>query len=173
MKPNFLFVDVFPGKLGKVYSELGKRNDLNDISIVLGEHDIIAKTDTEEPERLYKLCNNICAMPDVKRAGVYSALKYMSGGSRPEEFRYRAWVLIRTRDPETCLEKLMDIDGMVEACSISGPWSIIADMACESFEDLGRNVVKIQGIKGVTRTETLAAFPKELVEEISGLVVAH
>ncbi len=173
MKPNFLFVDVFPGKLGKVYGELEKRNELSDISIVLGEHDIIAKTDAEDAERLYRLCNNICAMPDVKRAGIYTSLKYMSNGMKPEEFKYRAWVLVRTRDPEGTLNKLLDIEGMIEACAISGPWSIIADMVSESFEDLGRSVLKIQSIKGVTRTETLAAFPKELVEEARGLVVAH
>jgi DNA-binding Lrp family transcriptional regulator len=168
-----LFVDVFPGKLGEVYSELEKHSELTDMSIVLGEHDIIAKLDFEDPERLYGLSSEICSMKNVQRAGIYTGFRYKSNGFKPEEYKYRAWVLISARDPTLALDKLLTIEGMVEACAIGGEWSIIADMVGNSFEDIGRKVIEIQKIDGVTRTETLAAFPKQLVEEVRGLVVAH
>ncbi len=172
MKPNFLFVDVFPGKLGAVFDELAKHRELSDNSIVLGEHDILCKANVDALDDQYRLLGEICSIPDVRRAGIYTSLRHRSNGVNPEAYRYKAWVLINAREPEMVLEKILDIDGMVEASAIAGEWSILAYMCGNSFEDIGRGVVNIQSIGGVLRTETLAAFPKELVAELRKTMVA-
>ena len=72
-----------------------------------------------------------------------------------------AFVLVETevgRITEV-LNKLQSIEEVVEVYSVAGPYSIVAKIEAESFEQLAKIVPeKIHGIPGITRTLTLLAF---------------
>lgn len=72
-----------------------------------------------------------------------------------------AFVLVNTKlgRTEEVLDKLLEIDEVVEAYSVAGPYSIAAKVETETFDKLVKVIPeKIHGIEGITRTMTLLAF---------------
>ncbi len=57
------------------------------------------------------------------------------------------------------LEKLLEVEEVVEAYSVAGPYSILAKIEASSFDELARIVPgKIHKISGIAKTLTLVAF---------------
>jgi uncharacterized protein with GYD domain len=72
-----------------------------------------------------------------------------------------AFVLVETEVGRISdvLNKLQSIEEVVEVYSVAGPYSIIAKIEAESFEQLAKIVPeKIHRISGITKTLTLLAF---------------
>jgi DNA-binding Lrp family transcriptional regulator len=56
-------------------------------------------------------------------------------------------------------ESLLEIDGVTEVFSVSGPFDLIAVVRVKQHEDLADLVTqKVAHLEGVVRTETLIAF---------------
>jgi DNA-binding Lrp family transcriptional regulator len=69
----------------------------------------------------------------------------------------RAYVLIQTEvgKAATVARQIGEIDGVVAAEDVTGPYDVIAQTEAGSVDELGRMVVsKIQLIEGITRTVT-------------------
>ena len=68
-----------------------------------------------------------------------------------------AFVLIQTdiAKPQEVAEELAKIHGVVSAVVVAGPYDVIARVAADDVDALGKMVVtKIQGVQGLTRTLT-------------------
>jgi len=68
-----------------------------------------------------------------------------------------AYVLIQTEVGKAAnvAEQVGDIDGVVSAEDVTGPYDVIVCARSDSVDDLGRLVVsQIQQIEGITRTVT-------------------
>lgn len=69
----------------------------------------------------------------------------------------RAYVLIQTEVGKAAdvASAVRDIDGVVAADDVTGPYDVIAQAEAESVDELGRMVVsRVQLIDGITRTLT-------------------
>ena len=68
-----------------------------------------------------------------------------------------AYVLIQTEVGKAAqvASEVADIDGVVSADDVTGPYDVIVRAEAESMDELGRMVVgKVQLIDGITRTLT-------------------
>lgn len=69
----------------------------------------------------------------------------------------RAYILV-TVEPgrvKDVIETIREIDGVVKASAVTGPYDVIAEVEGSSIEEVGRSVVsRIQTIPGVERTLT-------------------
>ena len=68
-----------------------------------------------------------------------------------------AYLLIQTEVGQAAhvVEAIREIDGVVSADDVTGPYDVIVVTAAESIDDLGKLVVsKIQAVDGITRTLT-------------------
>lgn len=68
-----------------------------------------------------------------------------------------AYLLIQTEVGQAAnvVEAIRNIDGVVSADDVTGPYDVIVVTAADSIDDLGRLVVsKIQAVDGITRTQT-------------------
>jgi DNA-binding Lrp family transcriptional regulator len=69
----------------------------------------------------------------------------------------RAYILIQTEVGKAAdvAREIAEIDGVVSADDVTGPYDVIAVAEAESVDDLGRMVVsRVQLIEGITRTLT-------------------
>lgn len=69
----------------------------------------------------------------------------------------RAYVLIQTEvgQAASVAKAIGDIDGIVDADDVTGPYDVIATAEAGSVDELGRLVVsRIQLVEGITRTLT-------------------
>lgn len=69
----------------------------------------------------------------------------------------RAFVLIQTEVGRAVhvVNAIREIDGIVSADLVTGPYDVIASASTDSIEELGRVIVsKIQTVEGISRTWT-------------------
>jgi DNA-binding Lrp family transcriptional regulator len=72
-----------------------------------------------------------------------------------------AFVLVKCEPGwlERVANQLMEIDGVSEIHSITGPWDLLVKLYAESYEGFGDLIPdKLQKTPGVKDTETLLAF---------------
>jgi len=72
-----------------------------------------------------------------------------------------AFVLVSTElgRTEEVLDRLLEIDEVVEAYSVAGPYAIVAKVETETFDKLVKVIPeKLHKVGGITRTLTLLAF---------------
>lgn len=72
-----------------------------------------------------------------------------------------AFVLVETKlgRVEEVLDKLLEIDEVIEAYSVAGPYAIVAKVETDKFDKLVKVIPeKIHNIDGITKTNTLMAF---------------
>ncbi|MGZ4691505.1 MAG: Lrp/AsnC family transcriptional regulator [Acidimicrobiia bacterium] len=68
-----------------------------------------------------------------------------------------AYLLIQTEVGKAAhvVEAIRDLDGVVSADDVTGPYDVIVVTKADSIDDLGKMVVsKIQAVDGITRTLT-------------------
>ena len=68
-----------------------------------------------------------------------------------------AYLLIQTEVGKAAyvVEAIREIDGVVSADDVTGPYDVIVVTEADSIDDLGKMVVsKIQAVDGITRTLT-------------------
>jgi DNA-binding Lrp family transcriptional regulator len=69
----------------------------------------------------------------------------------------RAYILIQTEVGKAgeVAHQIRDLDGVVEADDVTGPYDVVARAEADTMDDLGRMVLsKVQMIGGITRTLT-------------------
>lgn len=68
----------------------------------------------------------------------------------------KAYVLVQTMTNAAHVGRdIRDIEGVLAADDVSGPYDVIVQVETSSMDELGRMVVsKIQAIEGITRTLT-------------------
>jgi DNA-binding Lrp family transcriptional regulator len=72
-----------------------------------------------------------------------------------------AFVLVRCQlgQVEQVANRVMEIDGVSEVHSITGPWDLLVKLYAEDYEAFGDVIPgRLQKIPGVRDTETLLAF---------------
>ncbi|MDI6643147.1 MAG: Lrp/AsnC ligand binding domain-containing protein [Candidatus Hodarchaeaceae archaeon] len=72
-----------------------------------------------------------------------------------------AFVLLNTElgRIEEVLDKLLEIDEVVEAYSVAGPYAIVAKVETDTFDKLVKVIPeKLHKVDGITKTITLLAF---------------
>jgi DNA-binding Lrp family transcriptional regulator len=87
------------------------------------------------------------------------ASRYDSSQSRDEEVvvAVRAYVLIQTEvgKAASVATKVAEIQGVITADDVTGPYDVIVQAEADSVDDLGKMVVsRVQLIEGITRTLT-------------------
>jgi DNA-binding Lrp family transcriptional regulator len=68
-----------------------------------------------------------------------------------------AYLLIQTEVGKAAhvVEAIRDLDGVVSADDVTGPWDVIVVTEADTLDELGKMVVsKIQAVDGITRTLT-------------------
>jgi DNA-binding Lrp family transcriptional regulator len=68
-----------------------------------------------------------------------------------------AYLLIQTEVGKAAhvVEAIREVDGVVSADDVTGPYDVIVVTRADSIDDLGKQVVsKIQAVDGITRTLT-------------------
>ena len=68
----------------------------------------------------------------------------------------RAYILIQTvTNAAHVAVEIRDLDGVVTADDVSGPYDVIVQLAAGDMDDLGKTVVnRIQAVEGISRTLT-------------------
>jgi len=67
----------------------------------------------------------------------------------------KALVLIRTKPGVRLKETAKKIDGVKQAFDVTGRFDAVAIVEVDKFSDIKRVALKIQGLEGARRTETL------------------
>lgn len=67
-----------------------------------------------------------------------------------------AYILIQTEvNAAQVAREIREIDGVISADDVSGPYDVIARVSAPDMDSLGQLVVsRIQGVEGITRTLT-------------------
>ncbi len=78
-----------------------------------------------------------------------------------------AYIVVNTEPSKvwTIVESICQIAGVKQSHAVAGRYDAIAYTEFERVEDLGRIIIDIQSIKGVTQTQTLLVIPPTLKEE--------
>ena len=68
----------------------------------------------------------------------------------------KAYILIQTATNSAHVAReIRDLDGVLTADDVSGPYDVIVQIAADNMDELGKAVVnRIQAVKGITRTLT-------------------
>ena len=68
----------------------------------------------------------------------------------------RAYILIQTvTNAAHVAREIRDLDGVVTADDVSGPYDVIVQLAAADMDELGKTVVnRIQAVEGISRTLT-------------------
>jgi DNA-binding Lrp family transcriptional regulator len=68
----------------------------------------------------------------------------------------KAYILIQTvTNAAHVAREIRDLDGVLTADDVSGPYDVIVQLAAENMDELGKAVVnRIQAVDGITRTLT-------------------
>lgn len=69
----------------------------------------------------------------------------------------QAYILVQTEvgKAASVAERIAEIEGVVVAEDVTGPYDVIARVEAENVDDLGKLVVaQVQDVKGITRTLT-------------------
>ncbi len=72
-----------------------------------------------------------------------------------------AFVLVRCElgKVETVANAIMELEGVSEVHSITGPWDLLVKLYAESYDDFGDLIPDgLQRVPGIRDTETLLAF---------------
>lgn len=161
MKQNYVLLKTKGGKVNEVYAKLHDRDDVEDATITMGEHDIIAKLNLESDEELYSFYKEFNSLDGVEVVNVLPSFMDKTNEADFDDMGYEAWILVKAKgDIDTMLDKLLKINGMAEAAAITGEWGILAHAYDDEIEDIGKIALKAQDIEGVDATETLLAFPE-------------
>ncbi len=78
-----------------------------------------------------------------------------------------AYIVINTEPSKvwTIVECVRQIEGVKQSHAVAGRYDAIAYAIFDKVEDLGRIIIDIQCIKGVTQTQSLLVIPPALKEE--------
>lgn len=78
-----------------------------------------------------------------------------------------AYIIVNSEPSKvwTIVECLKNIEGVKQSHAVAGRYDAIAYAEFEKVEDLGRIIIDIQCIKGITQTQTLLVIPPALKEE--------
>lgn len=83
-----------------------------------------------------------------------------------------AYIIVNTEPSKVwaVVECVRQIDGVRQSHAVAGRFDAIAYAEFEKVEDLGRIIIDVQCIKGVTQTQSLLVIPPALkeVEEAEG-----
>ena len=84
-----------------------------------------------------------------------------------EDIDLEAYIVINTEPSKvwTIVDCVRQIDGVKQSHAVAGRFDAIAYAKFDKVEDLGRIIIDIQCIKGVTQTESLLVIPPTLKEE--------
>ncbi|MPZ92272.1 MAG: hypothetical protein GEU68_11665 [Actinobacteria bacterium] len=68
----------------------------------------------------------------------------------------KAYILIQTvTNAAHVAREIRDLDGVLTADDVSGPYDVIVQIAAENMDELGKSVVnRIQAVEGISRTLT-------------------
>lgn len=68
----------------------------------------------------------------------------------------KAYILIQTATNSAHVAReIRDLDGVLTADDVSGPYDVIVQIAADNMDELGKAVVnRIQAVEGITRTLT-------------------
>jgi len=78
----------------------------------------------------------------------------------------RAYILVNSEPGMIweVAEAALAIEGVKEAHAVTGQFDDIIQVEFKKMEELGKIIEKVQGIKGVMRTQTLIVIPRPLRE---------
>jgi hypothetical protein len=84
-----------------------------------------------------------------------------------EEMDLEAYIVVNTVPSKvwTIVESVRQIDGVKQSHAVAGRYDAIAYAKFDKVEDLGRIIIDIQCIKGVTQTQSLLVIPPALKED--------
>ena len=79
-----------------------------------------------------------------------------------------AYIVVNTEPSKvwTIVEAVRDIEGVKQSHAVAGRYDAIAYAEFDKVEDLGRIIIDIQCIKGVSQTQSLLVIPPALKEDI-------
>jgi hypothetical protein len=79
-----------------------------------------------------------------------------------------AYIVVNTEPSKvwTIVDCVRQIDGVKQSHAVAGRYDAIAYAKFAKVEDLGRIIIDIQCIKGVTQTQSLLVIPPALKEEV-------
>jgi DNA-binding Lrp family transcriptional regulator len=79
-----------------------------------------------------------------------------------------AYIVVNTEPSKvwTIVDCIREIEGVKQSHAVAGAYDAIAYAEFKKVEDLGRIIIDIQCIKGVTQTQTLLVIPPTLKETV-------
>ena len=77
-----------------------------------------------------------------------------------------AYIVVNTEPSKvwTIVDSIRQIEGIKQSHAVAGTYDVIAYAEFKKVEDLGRIIIDVQCIKGVTKTQTLLVIPPALKE---------
>ena len=80
-----------------------------------------------------------------------------------------AYIVVNTEPSKvwSIVECIRKIEGVKQSHAVAGRYDAIAYAKFEKVEDLGRIIIDVQCIKGVTQTQTLLVIPPAMKDEAS------
>ncbi len=157
---SLFFLRVKPGEVERAVKELREHPKVARAETVLGPYDIVAPVNVRNAEELKKLASELESKPFCEGCSVMPS--YSTWTREPSVAKaISAWTLIRATDSKTVADALRGIDTINQVYETVGDFNVIANLAVEELTALHQTLVgRIQKIKGVRRTETLASLER-------------
>jgi|YelNatPaOPRAMG01_1025707.scaffolds.fasta_scaffold01809_19 DNA-binding Lrp family transcriptional regulator len=80
-----------------------------------------------------------------------------------------AYIIVNTEPTKVwkALESIKQVEGVKQCHVVAGRYDAIAYVEFQKIEDLGKTIIDIQNIEGITQTQTLLVIPPALRDENS------
>ncbi len=157
---SLFFLRIKPGEVENAIKTLKEHPKVTRAEALLGPYDMVAPVDVRSTDELRELASELEGKPFCESCSVLPSLStWMREPAVTKPIS--AWSLIHATDSKSVAEALKGIETINRVYETMGEFNVIANMAVEELGALRETLIgRIQKIKGVRRTETLASLER-------------
>jgi len=160
------------GQIAQVVNSVKQLKEVEEGALLVGRFDLIVRVTHYDRSDLYKVVTEIRDMPGIKGTSTHIPFEGFAKEYVVGENDALAISLLRSDgSPSYVLSQLKNLPHITGAHIIAGDWDLLAILHSKRVEQiLDTAVTQFEGIKGITKTETLLAnqyFRREVDSTIS------
>lgn len=169
---SYVLAIVERGQVAQVVNSVKQLKEIEEGALLVGRFDLIVRVTHYDRSDLYKSVTQIRNMPGIRGTSTHIPFEGFTKEYVVDENDALAISLLRSDgSPSHVLTQLKNLQHVVGAHIIPGDWDLLAILHSKRVEQiLDTAVTQFEGVKGITKTETLLAnqyFRREVDSTIS------
>ena len=156
---SYILAVIERGQIADVVKAVKEIDQVEEGALLIGRFDLLVRVGHYDRSGLYKVVSDIRSMPGIKSTSTHIPFEGFMKEYVVDENDALAISLLRAQGalPDV-LSGLKDLEHVVEGYIIPGDWDLIAILHSKRVEQILETAVnQFEGVRGITKTETLIA----------------